>query len=528
MYAGFPENALTDQGSQLISTRFRELALHFGVNFRYVPIESHNSNGLIKRYHGPLRRTFEKIRLSYPGITDELALSCAVHAANQTLGPEGIVPVTVVLGIIPRIGTKLPNQPMRVKALISACEEMRSIMARSKVNRAIRRAVPAAADKVYLPGDEVLVFRENPGGFDGPFTISNVEGKTVYVRTASGITKPFSCAQIKHFRRSEDMRLETTGSLKNVSNSIDGDGYTVNITEIIEAKDPRARDPRMQDAKLKEIQGLIQRGTFKVILRREIPNGANILRGRYILSIKDFGTDREIWKARYVIQGHRDIEKDIMVRTSTNIQQGSLRLLFSFAGILGFKIWTQDVTQAYLQSNGVLSRDVFLEKPAPELELLPGRALKLLKPLYGLADSGDFWYREISEYHRGLGMKTLTTENSLWLKFVNNVLGGLSAVYVDDLIQAGTQDFDKLTDSLGREYDTKNKEYGDGTIAGIEFRCDDDGIRVNQAQYLRSLKLLPTDATFQGFRSSRMKLAWLVHSRPDISYCSTISAQVTA
>jgi hypothetical protein len=61
--AEFPEHVLTDQGSQLVSPRFKELSLHFGINFRYVPIESHNSNGLIERYHGPLRRTFEKVRM---------------------------------------------------------------------------------------------------------------------------------------------------------------------------------------------------------------------------------------------------------------------------------------------------------------------------------------------------------------------------------------------------------------------------------------------------------------------------------
>jgi hypothetical protein len=57
VYGGFPESALDKKGSQLISQRFTELATHFGVQFRYVPIESHNSNGLVERYHDPIRRT---------------------------------------------------------------------------------------------------------------------------------------------------------------------------------------------------------------------------------------------------------------------------------------------------------------------------------------------------------------------------------------------------------------------------------------------------------------------------------------
>jgi hypothetical protein len=147
-----------------------------------------------------------------------------------------------------------------------------------------------------------------------------------------------------------------------------------------------------------------------------------------------------------------------MVRSSTNFQHRSLRLLFVLCSIFGFHIWTQDVIQAYLQSSGILARDVFISNPPPELELTPEHALQLLKPLYGLADSGDFWYRELAHHHRMMGMHQLTTDSSLWLKFTDNVLQGLSAVYVDDVVQAGVPTFDRLTDSLGDAYDAKKKE----------------------------------------------------------------------
>jgi hypothetical protein len=68
-----------------------------------------------------------------------------------------------------------------------------------------------------------------------------------------------------------------------------------------------------------------------------------------------------------------------------------------------------------------------------------------------------------------MGMLQLTTDSSLRLIFTDNVLQGLSAVYVEDVVQAGTPTFDRLTDSLGDVYDGKSKEYGDGRIAGIHF-----------------------------------------------------------
>jgi hypothetical protein len=157
-------------------------------------------------------RTFENVRMDYHGISNELALSCAVHAANETLGLEGIVPVTLVFGIVPGVGTKLPNQPERVKAMMAARHEMRNIMEILRVTRALRTSVPPATDIEFVPGDQVLVFREDPEVFTSPFTVDNVIAKTVYVRTSKGDIKPFSCAQFKHFKTTPDL-LETSNKL---------------------------------------------------------------------------------------------------------------------------------------------------------------------------------------------------------------------------------------------------------------------------------------------------------------------------
>jgi hypothetical protein len=277
-YAGFPESMLTDQGSQLMSARFKEFALHFGIDVRHTPIESHNSNGLVERYHGPLRRTYEKVRLDYGGISDELALSCAVLAANQTLGPEGIVPVTLVLGIIPRISTRLPNQPERVQAMIGAREEMRKLMAKAKVARALKRAVPPGADQFYAVGDRVLVFREEPEGFTGPFRIEHVDHKTIYIRDGNQ-TKAFSRAQVKPYREITHHREAATEVVAKIGSAVAQDFQTTYVTEVLSPNDQRSNDPKMNQAKKREIKGLLERGTFRIILKSEIPQGANVLGG---------------------------------------------------------------------------------------------------------------------------------------------------------------------------------------------------------------------------------------------------------
>ena len=76
----------------------------------------------------------------------------------------------------------------------------------------------------------------------------------------------------------------------------------MHVTDVISPNDPRADDPKMMTAKRKEVQGLLERGTFNVLLRSNIPRGANKLSGKYVLTIKDSGTDMEIWRARHAFQ----------------------------------------------------------------------------------------------------------------------------------------------------------------------------------------------------------------------------------
>jgi hypothetical protein len=66
-----------------------------GVKLELSPIESHNSLSVGERYHDPLRRICRKVRHDFPTITEHLALSLANKAMNDTVGPEGFVPVGI-------------------------------------------------------------------------------------------------------------------------------------------------------------------------------------------------------------------------------------------------------------------------------------------------------------------------------------------------------------------------------------------------------------------------------------------------
>ena len=68
--------------------------------------------------------------------------------------------------------------------------------------------------------------------------------------------------------------------------------------------------------------------------------------------------------------------------------------------------------------------------------------LKLLKPLYGLAYSGEYWGNPLSEHVRkDIGMKSTLGDEALFHKRVDNKLIGLCATYVDEILQTGNEHF---------------------------------------------------------------------------------------
>ena len=116
-------------------------------------------------------------------------------------------------------------------------------------------------------------------------------------------------------------------------------------------------------------------GTFKIILLEEIPPDAKILPGRFVLAIKSTKNNQIKYKARFVIGGHRDNLKQLMVHNTPILQPQFIRLLLALAVSHGFDTWTSDVIQVFFQSAVSLLRDIFLTKDIPEFDLKPAQAM---------------------------------------------------------------------------------------------------------------------------------------------------------
>ena len=171
IYTGYPYRIKCDSGSVFTSEKWKALNCMAGTNISISRVEAHNSLGMGKRLHSPVRRIFYKVRTDHPTVRKELLLRIAIKAMNDTIGEDGLVPSLLVLGIVPIfpiLNTNLPQQQERMKALITARQEMNSIIAERRVTTALQKSFPSSIDRVYKKGDEILVFREKTKRWTGP------------------------------------------------------------------------------------------------------------------------------------------------------------------------------------------------------------------------------------------------------------------------------------------------------------------------------------------------------------------------
>lgn len=125
--------------------------------------------------------------------------------------------------------------------------------------------------------------------------------------------------------------------------------------------------------------------------------------------------------------------------------------------VFEFHIFSSNVTQPYLQSAETLMRNVFI-KPPPELCLKLNKLLQLLKPLYGLSDSDDYWGPTF-RYHivENLGMQCTLSDAALFFERVKSELFGLAS-YVDDTLHTQSKEYIGLTKETEKQLQFKSKE----------------------------------------------------------------------
>jgi len=378
VYIGLPNRLRADHGSVFVADRWRQLCTQSGVKVRISGAQAHSSLGIGERLHGPLRRIFNKVIKDHPAVPRRVLLNLAVKAMNDTIGENGLVPSRLVFGMIPRfpiISYDIPSQKDRMDALATLQKEMNAIIAERRVLTALNRDIPPAADRVYSLGEKVLVYSEKEKEWVGTYTVVHINGRMITVQNDTKKTRHlYNAFQLKPYYPPDTSETDEHGTSPsppdNEQNSAVENAALAEIsyilycklqrfkarpkhvdcwlTEIIEKGDPRQKF--FAEPKQIELQGLIDRDTWEIVSRSKIPKGANVMGARFVLTIKDEGTENERWKARLVVQGFNDNMKSCIVHDIPILRHFSVKIIVAVAALMGFRLFSTDVTQAYLQS----------------------------------------------------------------------------------------------------------------------------------------------------------------------------------
>ena len=109
-----------------------------------------------------------------------------------------------------------------------------------------------------------------------------------------------------------------------------------------------------------------------------------------------------------------------------------------------FNVWTEYVSEAYLESASEHCTK-FIWSPIIISRLLLDINAKLLRPLYGLADSCDYKHATFAVHlKKNLGILTVSGDMSLFFRQERRLLTGLLASYSNDTLACG--DFILATD----------------------------------------------------------------------------------
>jgi hypothetical protein len=161
------------------------------------------------------------------------------------------------------------------------------------------------------------------------------------------------------------------------------------------------------DAEERELWGLHQHGTFKVVC---LPRNRRKITCTWVYDIKRNGENQIIlFKARLVAHGFKQIEGIDYVKTfSSTAQMRSFRMILMLACAYDLELTQYDISNAFL--NGELEEEIYMDFPPGYPGKNPDECLKLNKGLYGLKQASRIWNKRLVGELNTAGLEVCKTE----------------------------------------------------------------------------------------------------------------------
>ena len=282
-----------------------------------------------------------------------------------------------------------------------------------------------------------------------------------------------------------------------------------------------SRNPSILSAMQTEVEKFQSYGVYQ-----EVEDKPHLYKipSQWVITKKDaHKSGKGQYKARLVCLGNLDRKINIKATDSPTVDRQTMRMVLSCIANLEWQLKSCDVSAAFLQGCD-LEREVYM-RPPKEFEK-PGKIWKLKKPVYGLADAGRLWYRKLRSRLIELGMKELTGDAACMMMHKNGRLIGVVCIHVDDLVYAGTPEFDSIVmEPLMKTFNISKVESREFKFCGMDIKQHSNfSITVNQVDYAKGIEDLPdyTNMT-EAEKTTLLKsvagqLMYLAISRPDIVF----------
>ena len=173
------------------------------------------------------------------------------------------------------------------------------------------------------------------------------------------------------------------------------------------------------EAKSAEIKSWFDNDVFDLVdIRKFKPK--NFVTGRWVLIVKRDRDDKfQKRKARWVLRGFQDRQKDAQQTDSPTSTRPGLRLLCQNSASNSWSIRHIDLKTAFLQSESYApDRDVVCQLP-PEAGKPWYLAARLKKPAYGMNDAPRMWWNRLDAAVKTMGLLPARADGCTYISYAD-------------------------------------------------------------------------------------------------------------
>ena len=258
-------------------------------------------------------------------------------------------------------------------------------------------------------------------------------------------------------------------------------------------EDPRTVDEALngpdtekwREAMETEMETIKKMGTWKL---EELPKERETIGNKWVfLRKRDEKGNIIRYKARLVAQGFSqkpgtDYSNDGTFAPVMRFE--TLRTLLALAAVNNWNIRQFDIKGAYL--HGTLHEVIYMRQPEA-FDDNSGKVCRLIRPLYGLKQSGNVWNEEFTTTMVTLGFTQLKTDYCCFIRHRNNSFT-IVIVWVDDILAFSNSDIgnDQIEAELKSKFEV-NSIGNPSMILGIKLSQEDHLISLSQSHFINSL-----------------------------------------